>query len=234
MQAELHPIQNQILTLLMQSAESKNYAKLMIPGVENDSFNYHLQQLVKTGYIQKTDGYYQLTSQGVAFVSQLNALGQTQQLFKVSVALMVFRKNRTEILMQERLRNPFIGDITTIAGKVLRGEKITDAAKRKLSEESGLAGDFSFVGVLRKIKRNAEKVILEDTLYHYCVAYDPTGTLIAENEFGRNFWTTTPEAFVLEEQNIDVGEEDLTVWKKIAAGDLSFFYIEQDRIVSKY
>ncbi len=234
MAIQLHPIQTQILTLLMRSSEGKNYAKLMIPGVENDSFNYHLQQLVKTGYAQKIEGSYQLTDQGLTFVSQLNALGQSQQLFKVSVALMVFRKNRTEILMQERLRNPFIGDITSIAGKVTRGEKIINAAKRKLFEEAGLIADFSFVGVLRKIKRNTEKVILEDTLYHYCVAYDPTGKLVAQNEFGRNFWTTTQEALIYEERNIDSGNEDTIIWRKIAAGDLAFFYTEQDRIVAKY
>ncbi len=230
----LHSIQTQILVLLMKSDSSKRYAQLMIPGIENDLFNYHLQQLVKTGYIQKLEIGYQLTQNGMQYVSQLDIEGNPRKYFKSSVALVVFRNNKTELLMQERLRNPFIGDTTTIAGKILYGEKVIDAAKRKLLEEAGLVADFSLAGILRKIRRNNDNEVIEDSLYHYCIASEPSGELVQQNEHGKNFWTNISNALKFEENNIDAGEYDLQIIKDITAGKTELFYYEQDVIISKY
>jgi UPF0288 family protein (methanogenesis marker protein 3) len=147
-----HPIQRQILTLLMSAEAEQRYSELMIPGIENDLFNYHLQNLVKKGLLVKTTSSYALTELGKKEVSSFDVQGNQRQFFKVSVALAVFRNDYSELLVQKRTRNPFYGDITTIAGKVLPGEKIVDAARRKLQEEANLSSLFTFVGVLRKLK----------------------------------------------------------------------------------
>jgi len=233
--AELHPIQQQILTKLMQAPGEQRYSELMIEGVENDLFNYHLQQLVKVGFINKDESRYSLSENGQKAITHLDALGNPRQFFKVSVALMVFRNDNTELLVQKRLRNPFYGEITTVAGKVLPGEKVVDAARRKLLEEANLAAQFTFIGVLRKIKRNAEHMIFEAVFYHYCVAHDPVGVLSEKNEFGENFWIPSSKFVEYEKNNnVDSGELDLEVGQRIINKDYSSFYLEQDRVVARY
>lgn len=232
--AELHTIQQQILTKLMQSSEKRRYSELMITGVGNDFFNYHLQQLVKVGLVGKNEAHYVLTEVGQKAITHLDALGNPRDFFKVSVALMVFRNDYTELLIQKRLRNPFYGEVTTVAGKVLPGEKIIDAARRKLLEEANLAATFSFIGVLRKIKRNPELMIFEDVFYHYCVASEPVGVLTEKNEFGENFWISANKFIEYEKQNIDSGEIDREVGQRIISKNFESFYFEQDRIVTKY
>lgn len=230
----LHPLQLQILSSLMRADSAQRYSDLAIPGVENDLFNYHLQILVKKNYVRKDDSGYALAPLGKEVINKLDALGNPREFFKVSVALAVFRNNHTEMLFQERRRNPFYGDITGIAGKVQRGEKIVDAARRKLQEEAGLGGQFTFVGVLRKIKRNPNNEIVEDTFYHYCIAEDPVGVLVPENEFGRNFWAPAVSILTYEAANIDKAEDDIAVWTKLLNKDYSPFYLEEDFVLTSY
>lgn len=87
------------------------------------------------------------------------------------------KNGKVEYLMQRRGRQPFYGDVNGIAGKLSKGEMVVDAAKRKLTEETGLDVEFQFLGVHRKIKRNTEGELLEDVLYHVCHAKDPLGEL---------------------------------------------------------
>ncbi len=234
MQPLLHSIQLQILTLLMKQKSDQRYSQLSIPGIENDLFNYHLQILVKKGYIKKELSSYSLTELGKQEVSTFTIDGNPNQLFKVSVALAVFRNDYSEILVQKRTRNPFFGDITTIAGKVLPGEKIVDTARRKLLEEANLASLFTFIGVLRKIKRNSSRDILEDTFYHYCIATDPVGVISEKNSHGENFWVPSNKILEFESNNTDKAEYDLIVWERLLQKDFSSFYYEQDSVLAAY
>lgn len=234
MESPIHQIQLQILALLMREESNQRYSELSIPGIENDLFNYHLQILVKKELIAKVNSRYELTELGKKVVSQLDIEGKPKQFFKVSVALAVFRNDYSELLAQKRTRNPFFGDITTIAGKVLPGEKIVDTARRKLLEEANLASQFNFIGVLRKIKRNSNKEILEDTFYHYCVAHDPVGVLAEKNEHGENFWVPSEKILEFEKNNTDTAEYDLVVWERLLKNDFSSFYYEQDSVVKDY
>lgn len=233
MAEKIHFIQKEILTKLMHNPEGLRYSYIMLKNVENDLFNYHLQQLVKRGFIRKESNGYLLNEKGNLFVSNLTAEGKHQELFKVSVALVVTRNNK-EMLLQKRLRSPFYGDVTGIAGKVRKGEMVLNAAKRKLFIESGLKSEFRFIGILRKIKRNRLKEILEDTFYYYCYAESPTGKLIESNEYGENFWGSFEEALEFNKSNVDSGEMDEKVLKSILNGDYDYFFLEQDLIVKDY
>lgn len=235
---EIHPIQRGILVSLMQHSGALNYGRLLPPSMkfESDKFNYHLQFLVKEGLVDRVEEGYKLTTEGLKEVSQFTATGQQEQKLKVSVALVVLRTNgdRQEILLQRRLRHPFYGDINSIAGKIRPGESIVAAAERKLKEESGLDATFQFVGVLRKCRLNENQEILEDTLYHYCVAHAPTGELIGLNEYGENYWVPIAEAADIMSKNYDDGLEDRKVFSNLMNGNNEFFYIEQRRVVVGY
>lgn len=218
----------------MQSHRGAKYSEIRPNNIENDLYNYHLQQLVKKAYIKKDGHLYDLTTKGKKYISRLNAVGEKKDFFKVSIIAVAFRNNYKEVLLQKRKRKPFYGDIATIAGKIQKGEKIVDAAKRKFEEETGLVGDFKFIGVLRKIKRHPKDTVVEDTFYHYCIAEDPSGDLIEENAFGMQFWAKTKEALEHDQKNVDIGEFDIKIWKHFIKEDFSPFYFEQDTELREY
>ncbi len=203
--SKLSYIQNEILVQFIQKEKNLRYSDVRPEGLDNDLFNYHLQELVKKDYIQKSeDGLYSLTRSGNQYVGQLDALGRQRPTFKASIIAWVLRRNEDgvlEILNQERKRQPFYGDHSSIAGKILPGEKIIDAAKRKLKEESGLDGDFRFLGVVRTIRNDEEGKNIEDTIYHICACENASGELVEENEFGRNYWVDVKTAAELELKN---------------------------------
>lgn len=238
MQNPLHELQKDILLKLMQSPVALKFSDLLPDELELESykFNYHLQFLVKEKLITKTNGGYKLTESGLNFISPLTVNGDMPGNHKVSVALIVFREgeNGREILLQKRLRHPFFGDTTSIAGKIMLGEKIVDAAKRKLKEEANLDGDFKLIGVLRKCKLNKKEILLEDTFYHYCLAENPKGVLEASNKHGENFWVPVEHALFLMKDNIDAGPSDVEIFKRMSVNDFRWFDTEQDHIIDNY
>lgn len=231
-------IQNEILTNFI-GAEGLRYTEARPEGLENDLYNYHLQFLVKKGFLEKTDAKYALTKVGKQYVAQFDVLGNIRAKFKASILAWVVRRNdegKLEILYQERRRQPFFGDHTAIAGKILPGEKIVDAAKRKLKEESGLDGDFRFIGVVRTIRNDKDGNNLEDTIYHICVCEDVAGELVKENEFGRNYWLDVNEAPKLELKNKGYGKESHELLSDIenVIKQKELFYHEEITTLKEY
>jgi len=234
----MHPTQKGILVKLMQSKKRLSFGELLPESMkfESDKFNYHLKHLVKEELVKKISKKYRLSRKGLQAVSILTAKGKKTATFKVSVALVVLRtaNNKQEILLQKRLRHPFYNDTNSISGKVEKGEKIIDAAKRKLYEETGLKGEFRFVGTFRKCKLAKSGEILEDTFYNSYVTENPTGKLVKLNEHGENFWINTKKLRSTLKTSHDIGKEDLTVFERILNGDYSQFFIEQKRVIKSY
>jgi ADP-ribose pyrophosphatase YjhB (NUDIX family) len=191
-----------------------------------------MKYLVGKGLVDKKDNLYGLTQEGRQFVSNLDALGNIRETFKVSVALYVVQKDK--ILLQKRLRHPFFGDVTSVAGKVLPGERVEEAATRKLLEETGLTAKFELIGINRKIRRNKDGEILEDTFYHICVSNNPTGDLIDKNIFGENFWASFAEAQNYEAKNIDTGAHDLEIIERIKDKKNDWFYFQKETVINDY
>ena len=157
--------------------------------------------------------------------------------FKVSVIVNIVRlyEGVTQILAQERKQHPAFGDVTTIAGKVLAGESIVDAGRRKLFEETGLHVDkLVVIGILRKIRVTKEQKIIDDVHYYVCYGENPKGDLIPENDFGKNFWINIDKFQNINAQNNDVGKMDAKMWERIAKNDLRNFIFEERFILEKY
>ncbi|MBI2356465.1 NUDIX domain-containing protein [Candidatus Dojkabacteria bacterium] len=232
-------VQIDILTRLIRNKRLK-YSELKDEKVENDLFNYHLQHLVKKGLILKEESSYELSVKGKKVIANMDVLGNIRDLFRVSVALIVTRDNSGvfEILLQKRNRQPYLGDITSIAGKVLIGEKYEESAKRKLFEEAGLSGDFNLLGVKRAMRYNEKDEILEDILFHICYCHNPSGKLIEENEFGANFWGTFDEAIKAEKSNTGGSKSEVEILELIqkqkGISDLPFFYYQEKSIIKDY
>ena len=235
---EVNEVQLRILTKLTTSPNGLRYSEMrpFDEYLENDLYNYHLQYLVKNELVSKEGNLYQTTEKGKVLTTNMDALGKVQQLFKVSVALQVVREvnGKREILRHKRLRHPFYGDVTSVSGKVHHGELIEDAAKRKLKEETGLEAEFKLLGVLRKIRKNKQGKLIEDTLYHVCYAENPIGKLIKKNVYGENFWSNFDQAIQFIKLNTDVGEYDIKILEHIHDNNLERLYWQQTTVVNTY
>lgn len=214
----LSEIQAKILALISRS-DGLRYSEAY-PGeeIDDDLYNYHLQELVKKGLLLKNEGKYDLTDEGVKENILYDSLGLKQDVFRLSVVLVVTRNNKEEILIHRRLRQPYRGEVSTISGKVRNGEKLAEAARRKLLEEAGLEANFEHWGNFRSIRKTVDGKIIEDTIYCVCVAQNPTGELVESNEFGENRWEKFDNIFEYWDKNVATGELEKKILREIKTG----------------
>lgn len=233
---DIDPVQLQILTILNGTLDIQRYSNLKPKDVDNDLFNYHLQFLVKKDLVKKSKEGYKISLKGKKIMSNIDAVGKKYELFRFSITANVIKKKNGKkyILGQKRLRHPYYGDISTISGKVKKGELVTDAAKRKLKEETGLEAEFKGLGLFRKIRKNEEGEVIEDTVYNTCYAENPTGELIGKNEYGENKWYEVEEFKKLHSKNTDIGEYDKEIFERIFNENFGIFHFEQVSTIKDY
>lgn len=214
----LSEVQAKIMAMIFRS-DGMRYSEAY-PGeeIDDDLYNYHLQELVKRGLLAKNNGKYDLTDKGAKESGLYDSTGVKQDSFKLSVLLVVTRNDKKEILIHERIRQPYRGEVSTISGKVRNGEKLADAAKRKLIEEAGLVADFEHWGNWRSIRKTTDDKVIEDTIYCVCVAEDPTGKLIESNEFGENRWEEFDNIFKYWSMNVATGKIEKQILEEIKIG----------------
>jgi 8-oxo-dGTP pyrophosphatase MutT (NUDIX family) len=233
----LSHIQNLILQKFITKTSLK-YSEAHPEGVTKDLFNYHLKFLIDKKYLKKIEEEYVLTDYGKKYVQKMDVLGNWKEYFRFSVVSLVEKEENGKrlILMQERNRHPYKGDIyPSVSGKVLLGEKLLDAAERKLKEETGLiCKNFSFLGTFRKMRYDHNKHLIEDTLYHYCFGNELDGECVEENEFGRNFWTNYQEAKELQKKNMTYTEKSNDIMERLEQKNFEQFYWEEEVYLDKF
>lgn len=227
-------VQTKILLNLLRS-EGLRYSEAY-PGeeIDDDLYNYHLQQLVKNGLVERVGGQYGLTRTGREKVQMMDAgRGEYQDQFRVSVLMYVARSNNQEILMCKRTRWPERGDVASPSGKVRRGETIVEAARRKLLEETGLEAEFKLRGVLRSARKFEGKWV-EDTIYHVCWAGEPRGELKQKTEWGEFEWMDWDKAVGLQKKNIGGSEAQEEILQRMRDGKKEVFYLEEQLELTSY
>ncbi|MDQ6985813.1 MAG: NUDIX domain-containing protein [Candidatus Dojkabacteria bacterium] len=228
----LNHIQNQILSKLTVSEEGLSYTMLIPENTAKDLFNYHLKFLLEKKYILKSnDKNYFLTDVGKSYVQRMDVKGDYKKYFKFSVLPYVTKEeNGKRFLMRhKRIRHPYFGEITSVSGKVKWGEKIAEAASRKIEEESGLiCTNFLHIGVLRSIRRFPKDKVFQDTLYHVCIGENPEGNLKEKTEFGENSWMSFDEAIKNAKNNVTNSKYSIEIIKRIRDRSFEMFYFEED------
>ncbi|MBU2592826.1 NUDIX domain-containing protein [Patescibacteria group bacterium] len=230
-------VQEKILTGLINAQElAYSQARPKDERISNDLFNYHLQFLVKKGFVEKKGNLYRLTDRGKKATQIFDAKGNLKDLFKVSILAYVVRDNngKKEILLQQRTRHPYLGDIEVVSGKVNSGEPIELAAKRKLKEETGLIAGFKLIGVYRTTRRDSKKEIIEDPLFHVCFAKNPQGQLLPQTDFGKNFWGTFGQAIKYQKDNIAASPCLEKIYKRVQRENFDFFYFQDQTVLTKF
>ncbi len=197
MPIQFSPIQNRILTQL-KNAKELRYSDLRPERIPNDLFNYHLQHLVKKGYLDRSTKGYSLSEIGVKHVADPHVSSQdlvVSSLFKSNVITIVSRiKNgKIEILNQLRKSHPSYGKIGVMGGIIRKGEPTEAAATRKLKAETGLQANFKMLGIERRIMyKNNE--LFSDVYFPIVYTEKSSGELIVDTEYGHNMWVPIAQA----------------------------------------
>lgn len=188
---QLHPIQLQILKKLL-FVRSLQYSQLK-PNrkMENNQFDFHLDQIIKANYVVKKNGQYVLTPIGKEYANRMDTK-QTliaKQAKVGTIVMPVRRKNKqTEYLIYTRLKQPFYGCQGFMSGKIGWGETVIETAQRELKEETSLNGKPQLAAIKHfKVYDRNTKELLEDKFLFYCIVRNPKGELRANKE-GKFEW----------------------------------------------
>ena len=171
----LHPYQMQILHKIMLLPKAK-FSDLKLPHLETDLQTYHINELIKKGFIERhttaSSPTYALTLKGKQYINTFDTESKKQEIFgKRGVLLRTIRFNEKakdyEYLVYKRLKQPFYGFYGFHTGKVREGETIITTARREYLEETGLKIiDFEFVAIFHMIDYDQKGIFVRD-IYLY-------------------------------------------------------------------
>lgn len=217
------PIQNHIVSRL-KNAKILRYSELQQRNVPNDLFNYHLQFLVKKGFIDRFEDGYALSKLGIKHVADFNPATNdsgTSNLFKVNVLTVLSRihNKKIQILNQVRKSNPSYGKIGIMGGVVRKGESVEDAATRKLKIETGLEATFKIIGTQRRIMY-IKGELFSDVIFPIAYSDECEGELLENTEYGKNMWVDIDEAIKNESTEFDSIKCLVKVLKSIKDGSI--------------
>ena len=178
-------IQQKILSQLIHNKKLR-FSDLWDKNVESNKFSYHLKKLEENGLIAKTEEHYSLTSKGKSFAVYLEGETGQQKKQPLNVTVIVPIKN-DELLMHQRLKEPFHGYWGFVAGKQKFEVPLSKTAEEELEEEAGLIGNVEYKGLLSTRTFNNDELSYHHNL-HVFKCENPIGELKNECREGKNEW----------------------------------------------
>lgn len=192
-----HPIQMKILKKLLFS-QSLRYLELKPAEIENNQFDFHLDQTIKDEFIQKSGNQYLLTQIGKEFANRMDT-DKVQIAKQAKISIVVFPtkmiKGTLHYLIYTRLKQPFYNCQGFLSGKVMYGEQVLDSAKRELKEETNLDSKVKIVCIKHYLVFDKlSKELVEDKFMFFCLAKNPKGKLVSGDE-GKYEWVPDNNIF---------------------------------------
>ncbi len=127
-----HHIQADIFAKLRHNP-TQRFKDLKNPELESSQFMYHLRELIKLKLVEKTDdGHYTLAPRGLELAQHFSsALGNLNEA-PLTYTLIFLRTKTNKWLALRRNKQPHIGKIACISGKMRMDENLHQAARREL------------------------------------------------------------------------------------------------------
>lgn len=194
----MHVGEMAILRTLRRSQDIRYSALMRAVNIDDDIFKFHLRKLIRAQYIEKLAvGTYRLTTSGKEFANTLDKTTLTiKKQPKLSLFLVISRQTsdgQTELLFQQRLRNPFYNYWGCLSGPAKWGEAFETTAQAELYKQTGLSATFFVKTFLRTTDYDEETALLEDKLFIVLEAHDSSGLLLNDWSGGCNKWMTIQE-----------------------------------------
>jgi len=175
-----HPIQKHILHVLTDRKNAR-FRDMRKPGTDSNLYSYHLKQIIKDGFVEKTDKGYRLTAKGLLYVDRVSHESSKPRQQPKIITMILLKNNKNQILLTKRNRQPFITRWTFPNGKIhLEDASIQSSAERELAEKTNLTlHGLSHVGDCY-IKTAADSLTINTVLAH--IFYKSVGNLALDRE----------------------------------------------------
>ena len=192
--------QIQIVLALMFREEAR-FSELNVTNLSSSHFNYHIEQLVQIGYVQKNvHARYELTSKGKKLATHIDIFsGELEVMPLTCVSALVVREQngKSEYLVHQRNKHPHLGYYSLPGGKAKHGHLLINEVLRELKEETGLTGVPELIQINRGLSvTTGQAEVLVDAVYYIYKVTEPRGTLKDTKE-GKNFWLSREEIITL-------------------------------------
>jgi ADP-ribose pyrophosphatase YjhB (NUDIX family) len=133
-----HHIQKYIMSKLYRQQIAR-FSELKKPGVDTNLFSYHLKILTQEKFVKKIEGGYTLDSEGLRYVDRISELNMNIRLQPKIITMLILQNSDGEILLQKRMKQPYIDLWTLPYGKLHVDDiSIEAAALREASEKVNL------------------------------------------------------------------------------------------------
>lgn len=187
----LHAIQLKILLKLLYNPSLRYSQMKPSKSIGNNLFQFHLNHIIKKGFVEKIGSKYQLTKEGKKFAIRIDSdTAKLEPQAKLGVAIGCVRKSngKEQVLIYTRLKHAYYGCQGFPAGKVKQGETILNAAERELEEETKLIGKAKIAGIFHyHVFNKSGKELLDDLILFLCRFDNPKSKLKGCNE-GKYEW----------------------------------------------
>jgi ADP-ribose pyrophosphatase YjhB (NUDIX family) len=200
------------------------YAKMRPAGVESNHFAYHLDQLLKAGYVAKKDRDYSLTNKGKTLADRVSHNKMDVRVQPHIVTSIYIKHDSGKTLMFKHNFQPYLGLYGAPQGRLHYEESVTEAALRELKEKSGLEGVALAHRGMAYIQTKSGDEIISKILSHVFsgkVSGEPA--LGSESKNGEPMWI---DASILKSNQYMPGFEDIEAKLHSDAAGLFFAEIE--------
>ena len=210
----LHHIQKTVLDTLSTS-ESLRYGKIKPTELDGNIFGYHLKQLISESYVTKSaEGDYTLTSKGRDYIVHRY---EDSTRSAHTIFLLVIRNGNTYLVRRRKVQ-PFLGKIGFIHGEPEPGVPVSETARRRLYDKTGIDIPLTVVGSALITQ------YLGDELHSYSHASILDGTasgdiVVTDDATGENLWvddlsgdTILPSCADISQANWSTGPKEFTYY----------------------
>jgi 8-oxo-dGTP pyrophosphatase MutT (NUDIX family) len=152
---------------VLVTREYARYSEMRPEKVDSNLYAYHLNRLVRSGYVEKNNNQYTLSAKGLRYVERASGSMNIRNQPKITTAILL-NDSDGNILLTKRLKQPYINCYSLPLGKIHsdKDASILDSARRELHEKTGVKyKNLNHIGDVY-LKININKVLISDLLVH--------------------------------------------------------------------